>query len=187
MILIIDNYDSFTFNLAQMVGAMGFELVVLRNDRFTFSELDKLPLQGVIISPGPGEPRGAGLTLEAIGHFKNRLPVLGICLGHQAIGAYAGAMVVGAERLMHGKVSPVTHRGDKVFAGVSSPFTAMRYHSLILERETMPGNLEIIAETREGEIMGIRHREYENMVGLQFHPESFFTPDGKKILENYFS
>ncbi len=185
MILIIDNYDSFTFNLAQSLGSMGLEVAVRRNDAFTFEELDRMPLKAVVISPGPGEPRSAGLTLEAVGHFKDKLPVLGICLGHQAVGAYFGGKVTRASNIMHGKTSLVYHNGDGIFEGISSPFEAMRYHSLLLERETLPSSLQVIASTEDGEVMALRHAVYTGMVGLQFHPESLFTPHGSVLLYNF--
>ncbi|MDO9534962.1 MAG: aminodeoxychorismate/anthranilate synthase component II [Bacillota bacterium] len=185
MILIIDNYDSFTFNLAQELGSMGLEIEVRRNDAFTLEELEQMPLRAVFISPGPGEPGSAGLSLKAVGYFKNRLPVLGICLGHQVIGAYFGARVVRASRLMHGKTSLIHHHGDSIFMGIDSPFEAMRYHSLLVSRDFLPPSLEVIAATEEGEIMAIRHKIYGNLVGLQFHPESLFTPHGRAILNNF--
>jgi anthranilate synthase/aminodeoxychorismate synthase-like glutamine amidotransferase len=185
MILIIDNYDSFTFNLAQELGSMGLEVEVRRNDAFTLEELGQMPLQAVVISPGPGEPGSAGLSLKAVGFLKSRLPILGICLGHQVIGAYFGARVVRASRLMHGKTSFIHHNGDSMFKGVDSPFEAMRYHSLLVAREFLPPSLEVIAATEEGEIMAIRHKFYRNLVGLQFHPESLFTPPGRMILANF--
>ena len=185
MILIIDNYDSFTFNLAQALGYMGLEVLVLRNDAFTLGELEQMPLQAVFISPGPGEPKSAGFSLEAVGYLKDRLPVLGICLGHQVISAYFGARVVQAPRIMHGKISQIHHNGDSIFSGVDSPFEAVRYHSLIVPREFLPPSLEVIAATEEDEVMAVRHKLYENLVGLQFHPESLFTPYGRLILANF--
>lgn len=184
MILIIDNYDSFTFNLAQELGSMGLDVDVRRNDAFNLEELEEMPLRAVVISPGPGEPSSAGLSLKAVGFFKNRLPILGICLGHQVIGAYFGARVVRASHLMHGKTSLVYHQGDSIFKGVDSPFEAMRYHSLILAGG-LPSSLEVIAATEEEEIMAIRHKLYRNLIGLQFHPESLFTPRGRMILANF--
>ncbi len=185
MILIIDNYDSFTFNLVQAVGAMGFEVKVMRNDKYRIRDLEKLPVCAVIISPGPGEPQVAGLSMATIDYYKDKLPLLGVCLGHQALGASFGGEVVRAERLMHGKISPVFHREDELFKGVKTPFEAMRYHSLILKKETLIKNFRIIAETKEEEVMAIRHKTYTNLVGLQFHPESFFTKDGETILKNF--
>ena len=185
MILIIDNYDSFTYNLVQIIGNMGREIVVRRNDAFTLAELAAMPLEAIVISPGPGEPTGAGLSMQTISHFREQLPILGICLGHQAIGACFGAQVVRADNLMHGKTSPVYHNNDPVFNEIDSPFPVMRYHSLLLERESMPPELEIIAETAAGEIMAIRHRQHRHILGLQFHPESYFTPAGEQVLANF--
>lgn len=185
MILIIDNYDSFTFNLAQAVGAMGLEVKVLRNDIFTLDEISKLDIDAVIISPGPGVPQNAGISMNAIDFFKDKVPLLGVCLGHQALGATFGCRVVRAHRLMHGKKSLVYHQGDDIFRDVPSSFEAMRYHSLILERDNLEDNFYIIAETKEKEIMGIRHRKYKDLVGLQFHPESYFTKEGTTILKNF--
>lgn len=185
MILIIDNYDSFTFNLAQALGSMGLEVEVRRNDAFTLDELDQMPLRAVVISPGPGEPASAGLSLQAVDLLKNRLPILGICLGHQVLAACFGARVVRASRLMHGKTSLIYHKGEGIFEGIKSPFEAMRYHSLLVSREFFPSSLEIIAATAEGEIMAIRHKLYHQLIGLQFHPESLFTPPGQTILANF--
>lgn len=185
MILIIDNYDSFTFNLAQELGSMGMEITVRRNDAFTLAELERLPLRAIVISPGPGEPGAAGLSLQTVGFFKDRLPLLGICLGHQVIGACFGAAIVRASRIMHGKTSLVYHNGDAIFEGVASPFEAMRYHSLLVSEDYLPPSLAVIAATAEGEIMAIRHKLCQNMVGLQFHPESLFTPQGRMILRNF--
>ncbi len=185
MILLIDNYDSFTFNLAQELGSMGLAVEVRRNDAFSLEELERMPLQAVVISPGPGEPAAAGLSLKTVDFCKGRLPMLGICLGHQVIGACFGAGIVRAPRLMHGKTSLVYHYGDSIFNGVDSPFTAMRYHSLLVSRDSLPPSLEVIAATQEGEIMALRHRFYRNLIGLQFHPESLFTPQGRTILANF--
>ncbi len=185
MLLIIDNYDSFTYNLAQVFGAMGLETRVLRNDAYDLHDLASLAVDGVVISPGPGEPPGAGMSMDTIDYYKDRVPVLGICLGHQAICALFGGKVVRAPRLMHGKTSFVYHYGDPVFKETSSPFNVMRYHSLLVERSSLPAELEIIADTVEGDIMGVRHKRYPGVIGLQFHPESFFTPDGEQILMNY--
>ncbi len=185
MILIIDNYDSFTYNLAQSFGAMGMDVEVLRNDVFRLQDLERMPVEGLVISPGPGEPHSAGMSISTIDYFKGRVPVLGICLGHQAICALFGGRVIRAPRMMHGKISPVIHRGDKIFAAVPSPFEVMRYHSLLVERSSLPSELEIIAETAAGEIMGVRHTRYPGLIGLQFHPESHFTPFGCQLLQNY--
>lgn len=185
MLLIIDNYDSFTYNLAQAFGAVGLETRVLRNDADELHDPANLAVEGLVISPGPGEPPGAGKSMDMIDYFKDRVPVLGICLGHQAIAALFGARVIRAPRLMHGKTSFVYHYGDQMFEGISSPFDVMRYHSLLVERSSLPDELEIIADTTEGDIMGVRHKKYPWVIGLQFHPESFFTPDGGRILMNY--
>ena len=187
MILVIDNYDSFTFNLVQALGSMGLEVTVRRNDAFTLQELRQMPLKALIISPGPGAPKSAGLSLKAVGLLKDRLPILGICLGHQVLAEFFGAEVVQAPRLMHGKTSLVYHNGEGIFAGIRSPFEAMRYHSLVVSREAFPSSLEIIAQTAEGEIMAIRHKVYPYLIGLQFHPESLFTPPGERILANFVS
>ncbi len=186
MILIIDNYDSFTYNLAQALGAMGLEIKVLRNDKFSLEQLEAMAIKSIVISPGPGEPYSGGLSLAVIDRFKGRVPVLGICLGHQAVCALFGGKVVRASRMMHGKLSLVYHHNNEpIFQSVQSPFEVMRYHSLLVERESLPEELEIIAETDQGEIMGARHRRYKDVIGLQFHPESFFTPAGSQILLNY--
>lgn len=185
MILIIDNYDSFTYNLAQSLGAMGMDIIVLRNDTFTLEDLAEMNVKGLVVSPGPGEPVSAGMSMAAIRYFKNRIPVLGICLGHQAICALFGGKVIRASRLMHGKMSSVYHHGDPIFRKVTSPFDVMRYHSLLVEKESLPAELEIIAESSQGEIMGVRHRLFNQIIGLQFHPESLFTPSGSQILLNF--
>ena len=185
MILIIDNYDSFTFNLAQAFGAMGKDILVLRNDTFNLEDLTNMVPEGLVISPGPGKPVSAGMSMAAINYFKNRIPVLGICLGHQAICALFGGKVIRASRMMHGKMSSVYHRGDPIFRNVTSPFDVMRYHSLLVEKKSLPDELDVIAETAQGEIMGVRHKIFQHVIGLQFHPESYFTPSGNQILFNY--
>ncbi len=185
MLLMIDNYDSFTYNLVQLLGSMGLEIEVLRNDEFAPQALEELPLQGIVISPGPGVPAAAGRSMEAVERFQGRLPILGICLGHQVIGACSGARVERAARVMHGKTSPVYHGGEGIFQGVESPLEAMRYHSLLLAAEDFPPALEVLARTKEGEIMALCHRRHRDTVGLQFHPESLFTPAGKRIVQNY--
>jgi anthranilate synthase/aminodeoxychorismate synthase-like glutamine amidotransferase len=186
MILVLDNYDSFTYNLVQYFGELGAELVVRRNDRTTIEEVEQLHPEKICISPGPGTPDEAGISNELIRHFGPRIPVLGVCLGHQCIGQVYGGEVVGADRLMHGKTSPILHEGDGVFQGLPIPFEATRYHSLIVRRETLPDELEIVAETSEGEIMGLRHRQYP-VHGVQFHPESIMTSEGKRLLANFLS
>ena len=184
MILVIDNYDSFTYNLVQYLGELGEEVVVRRNDEISLADIEsKLPNR-ILISPGPGCPDDAGISLALIDRFSGRLAILGVCLGHQAIGQSFGARVVRASRVVHGKASQVRHDGETIFAGLASPFSAGRYHSLIVERETLPACLEVSAETDEGVIMGLRHREHK-VEGVQFHPESILTPEGKKLLNNF--
>jgi anthranilate synthase/aminodeoxychorismate synthase-like glutamine amidotransferase len=184
MILIIDNYDSFTYNLVQYFGELGCEVLVKRNDEITLAEIESLNPDRICISPGPGRPEDAGISNEIIRKIGPRKPVLGVCLGHQCIGAAFGAEVVSAPRLMHGKTSPIQHCGAGVFANLPTPFEATRYHSLIVRRETVPDCLEITAETAEGEIMGLQHRAFP-IHGVQFHPESILTADGMKLLKNF--
>lgn len=184
MILMIDNYDSFTYNLVQYLGEMGQELVVKRNDQITISEIEELNPAILMISPGPCSPNEAGISLEAIRYFAGKLPIFGVCLGHQSIAQVFGGDVVRAERLMHGKTSEMKHDGRSIFKDLPSPITATRYHSLIVKRETLPDCFEISAETDEGEIMAIRHKELA-IEGVQFHPESIMTGDGKQLLRNF--
>ena len=184
MITVIDNYDSFTYNLVQYLGTLGAEIEVFRNDAITVEALAARPLEGLVISPGPGEPRDAGISEGAIQALAGRVPVLGVCLGHQALGEAYGGRVVRAARLMHGKTSPILHKGRGVFAGLDNPFEATRYHSLIVERESLPEVLELVAWTPEGEIMGLKHRDHETW-GVQFHPESVLTRPGLKLIENF--
>jgi len=186
MILVLDNYDSFTYNLVQYFGELGAELVVRRNDRTTIDEVEELHPEKICISPGPGTPDDAGISNDLIRHFGPRIPVLGVCLGHQCIGQVYGGEVVRAERIMHGKTSPILHEGDGVFRGLPIPFEATRYRSLIVRRETLPDELEVVAETSDHEIMGLRHRQYP-VHGVQFHPESIMTGEGKKLLANFLS
>ncbi|MDN4070673.1 aminodeoxychorismate/anthranilate synthase component II [Paenibacillus sp. FSL R5-0407] len=186
MILVIDNYDSFTYNLVQYLGELGEEVTVRRNDEIDLAGIEDLKPDHILLSPGPCTPNEAGITLAVIERFKGSIPIFGVCLGHQAIGQAFGGNVIRAERLMHGKTSPIHHHGDSVFAGLPSPFTATRYHSLIVERESLPDCLEITAETEEGEIMGLRHKEYA-VEGVQFHPESIITDHGHQILRNFLS
>ncbi|GIP55709.1 aminodeoxychorismate/anthranilate synthase component II [Paenibacillus vini] len=186
MILVIDNYDSFTYNLVQYLGELGEEVTVRRNDEIDLAGIEALKPDHILLSPGPCTPNEAGITLAVIERFKGSIPIFGVCLGHQAIGQAFGGNVIRAERLMHGKTSPIHHHGDSVFAGLPSPFTATRYHSLIVERESLPDCLEITAETEEGEIMGLRHKEYA-VEGVQFHPESIITDHGHQILRNFLS
>jgi anthranilate synthase/aminodeoxychorismate synthase-like glutamine amidotransferase len=184
MILVIDNYDSFTYNLVQYFGELGAELVVKRNDQTTLREVEELAPDKICISPGPGTPDDAGISNELIRRFGPHTPVLGVCLGHQCIGQVFGGEVVRADRLMHGKTSPILHEGDGVFRGLPNPFEATRYHSLIVRRENLPDELEVVAETSEHEIMGLRHRRYP-IHGVQFHPESIMTSEGMKLLMNF--
>jgi len=186
MILVLDNYDSFTYNLVQYFGELGAELVVRRNDRTTIDEVEQLRPEKICISPGPGTPDEAGISNDLIRHFGPRIPVLGVCLGHQCIGQVYGGEVVRADRIMHGKTSPILHEGDGVFRGLPIPFEATRYHSLIVRWETLPDDLEVVAETSEHEIMGLRHRKHP-VHGVQFHPESIMTGEGKKLLANFLS
>jgi anthranilate synthase/aminodeoxychorismate synthase-like glutamine amidotransferase len=184
MILIIDNYDSFTYNLVQYFGELGAGPVVRRNDEITVAGIAAMAPERICISPGPGTPSDAGVSREVIREFGGKVPVLGVCLGHQCLGEVYGGEVVRAGRLMHGKTSPILHRGTDVFAGLPDPFEATRYHSLIVRRESLPDCLEVTAETAEGEIMGLRHREL-SVYGVQFHPESILTSEGKRLLGNF--
>lgn len=184
MILVIDNYDSFTYNLVQYLGEMGAELDVRRNDEITLAEIAQMKPTQIVISPGPGTPDDAGVTLDVIREFGPRTPIFGVCLGQQAMGQALGGKVVRAEKLMHGKTSPVYHHGAGVFRGLPSPFEATRYHSLIVERESLPDVLEITAETDDGEIMGLKHKSWP-LEGVQFHPEAILTEHGKQILRNF--
>lgn len=184
MILVIDNYDSFTYNLVQYLGELGEEIEVFRNDEITISRIEQMKPDHILISPGPCTPNEAGISLELIDHFKGKIPIMGVCLGHQAIGQAFGGEVVRAEKLMHGKTSPILHDGKSIFEDVPSPFTATRYHSLIVRRDTLPDCLEISAETAEGEIMGFRHKDYP-IEGVQFHPESIITDHGLQLLRNF--
>ncbi|MDQ1910920.1 aminodeoxychorismate/anthranilate synthase component II [Paenibacillus sp. GD4] len=184
MILVIDNYDSFTYNLVQYLGELGEQVVVRRNDEIDLDGIEELKPDHILISPGPCTPNEAGISLALIERFKGEIPILGVCLGHQSIGQAFGGDVIRAEKLMHGKTSPILHDGKSIFEGLPSPFTATRYHSLIVKKETLPDCLEISAETPEGEIMGLRHREYP-IEGVQFHPESIITDHGHQMLRNF--
>jgi anthranilate synthase/aminodeoxychorismate synthase-like glutamine amidotransferase len=184
MILVIDNYDSFTFNLVQYFQELGEHVVVRRNDEISLEEIEELNPMAVVISPGPGGPHDAGISMNVIITLGRRLPILGVCLGHQAIGAAFGGQVVRAGRLMHGKTSPIYTDGSGLFAGMEIPFEACRYHSLLVEESSLPGCLEVTAVTDQGEVMGIRHK-YLPVEGVQFHPESILTPGGKQILMNF--
>ncbi len=191
MIIVIDNYDSFTYNLVQYLGELGAELPVAsevqvyRNDQISLAEISQLQPAAVVISPGPGRPEDAGISLELIKKLGPTLPILGVCLGHQSIGQVFGGKIVSAPVLMHGKTSQVEHAGVGVFQGVESPMIATRYHSLVIEKQSCPEVLEITAWVEDGTIMGVRHREYPHIEGVQFHPESILTTSGKQLLRNF--
>ena len=191
MILVIDNYDSFTYNLVQYLGELGQELPiaaeiqVYRNDKIDLDAIRKLNPEGIVISPGPGRPEDAGISLQLIEQLAPQIPILGVCLGHQSIGQIFGGKIVAAPVLMHGKTSLVHHSNVGVFQGLDNPFPATRYHSLIIDRETIPDELEITAWVEDGTIMGVRHREYPHIQGVQFHPESILTNSGKQLLQNF--
>jgi len=184
MILMIDNYDSFTYNLVQYISQLGGEVEVHRNDAITIAQIEALKPEAIVVSPGPCSPERAGISVDVIRHFHRDIPILGVCLGHQAIGQAFGGRVIRAARVMHGKTSPIANDGRTIFAGLANPFTAGRYHSLIVERKSLPDCLEISAETAEGEIMGLRHRSLP-VEGIQFHPESILTPSGKRLIGNF--
>ena len=184
MILVIDNYDSFVYNLVQYLGELGANLKVFRNDGITLEEIEKLKPEKIVISPGPGTPKEAGISIKLVKHFAPKIPILGVCLGHQVIGEAFGGEVVRASKLMHGKTSEIYHDGKTVFKNIPSPFIATRYNSLIVKRENLPDSLEVSAWTKEEEIMGLRHKEYK-VEGVQFHPESILTGVGKKLLANF--
>ncbi|MBU2541518.1 MAG: aminodeoxychorismate/anthranilate synthase component II [Candidatus Omnitrophica bacterium] len=184
MILVIDNYDSFTYNLVQYLGELGANLKVFRNDKITIKEIKRLMPKRIVISPGPGRPKHAGISLEVVTNFCNSVPILGVCLGHQCIGEAFGAKIVGAKKLMHGKTSLIYHNNCKIFKDIRNPFLATRYHSLIVEKRGLPSSLEITAWTKQGEIMGLQHKR-KPVFGVQFHPESILTGEGKKILKNF--
>jgi len=184
MLLMIDNYDSFTYNLVQYLGELGAKVQVKRNDEITVAQIEKLNPQALLLSPGPCTPNEAGICLEVIEKLKGKYPILGVCLGHQAIGQAFGGKVIRAKNVLHGKTSEIQHDKKSVFKGLDNPFVATRYHSLIVERDSLPGCLEISAWTDAGEIMGLRHREL-SIEGVQFHPESILTTSGKKLLQNF--
>jgi len=186
MLLLLDNYDSFTYNLAQYLGQMGEELEVRRNDKITLDEIEYLSPERIVISPGPCTPKEAGISVPLIERFAPKIPILGVCLGHQAIGAAFGGCVIRAPKIMHGKTSKIHHDGKTIFRGLAQDFPATRYHSLIVERESLPADLEISAETDDGTIMGLRHKRLR-VEGVQFHPESVLTEPGFKLLENFLS
>ena len=184
MLIMIDNYDSFTYNLVQYLEGLGTPVRVFRNDQVTLAEIRQLDPDGIVISPGPGRPKTAGISMTVIREFSGRVPILGVCLGHQSIAEAMGGDIVSAKRLMHGKTSTVTADGRMLYQGINQPFQAMRYHSLAVSRETLPDCLVITSESEDGEIMGIRHREHPTE-GIQFHPESIMTPVGKRLLRNF--
>ncbi len=184
MILMIDNYDSFTYNLVQYLGELGQELKVVRNDKMTVAGIRRLRPEAIVISPGPGTPQDAGISVEVVRELAGRIPILGVCLGHQAIGYAFGCRIVRAKRLMHGKTSMIHHNGKDIFKGLPTPFEATRYHSLIIEPKSLVPELEVTAWTREKEIMGVRHRRFP-VFGVQFHPESIMTTSGKQLLKNF--
>ncbi|ACB52235.1 anthranilate synthase component II [Crocosphaera subtropica ATCC 51142] len=191
MILVIDNYDSFTYNLVQYLGELGLNLPVAsdiqvyRNDKIDLSKIRHLNPDGIVISPGPGRPEDAGVSLALIEELGSTYPILGVCLGHQSIGQVFGGKVISAPLLMHGKTSPIFHNNQGVFKGLDNPFEATRYHSLVVERETLPDVLEITAWTEDGTIMGLQHKDYPHLQGVQFHPESILTTSGKTLLQNF--
>ena len=185
MIIMIDNYDSFTYNLVQYLSQIGASVKVVRNDAVSLSDLASWSPEGIVISPGPGRPETAGISMDVIKHFSGKIPILGVCLGHQAIGAAFGGKVVGARRLMHGKTSMIHSDGKMIYQGIREPFEAMRYHSLAVSREGFPECLTISSEADDGEIMGIRHTDHPFTEGIQFHPESIMTRVGKRLLRNF--
>ena len=184
MIVMIDNYDSFTYNLVQYIEALGAPVLVFRNDVVSLSTIDAMDPAGIVISPGPGRPESAGVTLSVVKEYSGRIPILGVCLGHQAIAAAFGGEIVSAKKLMHGKTSTITSDGKALFQGISRPFKAMRYHSLAVSKENLPECFKISAQSEDGEIMGIRHEKHPTE-GIQFHPESIMTPVGKRLLRNF--
>jgi anthranilate synthase component 2 len=184
MVFVLDNYDSFTYNLVQYMGELGAEMTIRRNDELTPEEVESLHPDRILLSPGPCTPQDAGISIPLIRHFAGKVPILGVCLGHQAIGAAFGGKVVRAPKLMHGKTSEVIHDGRSLFSGIASPMTCTRYHSLIVAEDGLPRDLEITARTEDGIIMGLRHRKYR-VEGVQFHPESVLTHDGKQLIQNF--
>ena len=188
MILMIDNYDSFTFNIVQYLGELGADVLVKRNNKITLDEIDRLNPEKIVISPGPCTPNEAGISLEVVKKYYKTIPILGVCLGHQTIGQAFGGNIVSAKKIMHGKTSQIIHDGDYIFKDIDQEFTATRYHSLVIEKKSFPDTLLVTATTKddksESEIMGLRHKEY-NLFGVQFHPESILTDSGHKLLENF--
>ncbi|HEY5501640.1 MAG TPA: aminodeoxychorismate/anthranilate synthase component II [Candidatus Humimicrobiaceae bacterium] len=185
-ILMIDNYDSFTYNLVQYLGILGENIKVRRNDRITLNEIEEMSPQRIVISPGPGRPEDAGISKDLVKYFYKKIPILGVCLGHQCIGEVFGGQIINSGIVLHGKTSQVFHDGKSIFKEIKNPFTAARYHSLIINKDTVPIDFDISAWTEDGVIMGIRHKKYK-LEGIQFHPESFLTPSGLKILKNFIS
>ncbi len=185
LIVVIDNYDSFTYNLVQYLAELGAEVKVFRNDQITLAQVQALQPDGIVISPGPGRPEDAGISLALIAQMGSTVPLLGVCLGHQSIGQVFGGKIIGAPTLMHGKTSEIYHRGMGVFQGLPMPFTATRYHSLVIEKNSCPDVLEITAWTEDGTIMGVRHKQYITLQGVQFHPESILTTVGPALLRNF--
>lgn len=186
MLLVIDNYDSFTYNLVQYLGEMGADIEVFRNDKITLSKIKKMKPWKIVISPGPCTPKEAGISNDVIREFSGKVPLLGVCLGHQCLGYTFGGKVIVASRIMHGKTSLIHHNGKTIFSKLENPFVATRYHSLLVEKKSLPSVLEVIAWTKEGEIMGLRHKHHPTW-GVQFHPESILTKEGKKLLSNFLS
>ena len=186
MILLLDNYDSFTYNLAQYLGELGCEVEVHRNDRISVEQIARRKPERIVISPGPCTPQEAGISVEMIQKLAGKIPILGVCLGHQAIGAAFGGKIIRAPKLFHGKISQIRHDGSGVFRGLPNPFTATRYHSLIVERKSLPADLQVTAETDDDIIMGMQHKQYP-LMGVQFHPESVLTDSGKQLLKNFLS
>lgn len=184
MLLLVDNYDSFTYNLYQFIGEIYSDILVVRNDKIGLNDIALMNLKGIIISPGSGRPENAGISVDIVDEFEGKIPILGICLGHQAIGYAYGAKIIRANTIMHGKTSSVNHVGKGLFEGIKSPMKAMRYHSLVIDKSSLPESLEITAETDDGTIMAIKHKRH-HVYGLQFHPESILTDDGKNILKNF--
>jgi para-aminobenzoate synthetase component 2 len=185
MILLIDNYDSFTYNLAQYIGELKFDLDIKRNDKISLEEISHTNYQAAVISPGPCTPNEAGISVSLVQEFKDKFPILGVCLGHQSIGAAFGGKIVRARQIMHGKISEIFHDNDTIFKDISNPFQATRYHSLIVDRSSLPSELQVSAQTKDGTIMGIRHKKHP-VEGIQFHPESILTSCGKKLIKNFF-
>ncbi|MBF0344998.1 MAG: aminodeoxychorismate/anthranilate synthase component II [Nitrospirae bacterium] len=184
MLLMIDNYDSFTYNLVQYLGELGQDIKVCRNDSTTVADIEQMQPKHIVISPGPCTPAEAGISMEVVRHFSGKIPILGVCLGHQSIGAAYGALIVRADKLMHGKTSMIHHDGKTIYSGIPNPFIATRYHSLIIKPDTLPDDFAISAWTDDGQIMGVRHKAYI-VEGVQFHPESILTTEGKRILKNF--